>query len=802
MKFSLKIGNKEFSFGAKSLSPSSQAFLNGTDIDGSGRGALLYTPYAQSAWVYCAVSILAQSVAQIPFRISRVSGGNDQRVRSLRGSSDPRHLAFGRKALNEDIITSGDVVDLFRQPHPTMDGQMFFEMLVTWLSLRGEFFCLPMDTADQPVDLSGRAPKVKRLLTLNPDMFWHIVQGFELTGWRYTGSMLMSPIPSEFVLPTEVIHSKLPNPYLYWRGMSPLTVAMDPVQTDFAGEQFQKGLWLNNADTGVIVTTDQILADDQREAIKSALRERKRKAGTADLPLFLFGGAKVEKPSLSMMDMQFLETRKFLRQEIFAILKVPETLAGFTQDLNDGGAGGSLDAQKASFIESTIGSLCHRIEAALAAVVQTFDPNLVGWFDMDSLPIMQAARRARWDTGSKMFAMGVPVEDINTNLDLGLPAKPWYKNGYLPFNLQIAGEPSEPLPSEEPADSATVNTEDAEKSNPFARIKKLLAGIKAAPDSSLVTRHPSLDVENLWKKHITARKSQVNLFKGKTSKVLLKFRASALAKLDEVHLVKNADGQHRLIKSAGHQLLDGKDILVTGDSEFVTRGLVDIIFSHLAFGQALTDELKVPQRSLLQNAGKELLAEVGYQDPWEYPPKGVLEFLEARKQPIMGTGQTVRNQINTTLTEGIEAGETHLELAGRVKAVFNAVADSEARRVAMTEVNIGYNTARHQAMGDAGIEYKAWLSSHGPHVRDGHAAAEAYYLKNPIPIDDDFYVGIESAGPDGEDAEPMQYPGEGEILGNIINCQCVNLAAEKTVEDEKSMTFNIHGLGEMKFQKK
>ena len=386
MKFALTIGGKEFSFGAKSLSPSSQAFLNGTDIDDAGRGAVMYTPYAQSAWVYCAVSILAQSVAQIPFRISRVSGGKAKKVRSLRGSSDPAHRNLCRRALGEDILDSGDVVDLFARPHPSMDAQMFFEMLVTWLCLRGEFFVLPLDLADEPVDLSDRQPRIKRLLTLNPEMFWHVVQGFDLVAWRYTGSPLMSPLPSIYLNPSEVIQSKLPNPYLYWRGLSPLTVALTPAQTDFAGEQFQKGLWLNNADTGVIVTTDQILQDDQRRAIESALRERKRKAGTPDRPLFLFGGAKIEKPTLSMMDMQFLETRKFLRQEIFAILKVPETLAGFTADLNDGGAGGSLDAQKASFIESTISSLCGRIEVAFADVVASFDPNFVGWFDIDSLP--------------------------------------------------------------------------------------------------------------------------------------------------------------------------------------------------------------------------------------------------------------------------------------------------------------------------------------------------------------------------------------------------------------------------------
>ena len=767
MNFSLKIGSREFGLTVgKSYSPATQAFLNGTDIDDAGRGALMITPYAQSAWIYTAVSILAQSVAQIPFRISRVGSGNAKKVRALRMSADPKHRAFVRRALGETIIEAGDVVDLFARPHPTMDSQLFWEMVVTWHSLRGEFFILPLDSADQPVDLKERKPRVQRLITLAPEMFWHVVQGYDLTAWRYTGAPLMSPIASEMLLPGEVIHSRTPNPYLFWRGLSPLTVALAPAQTDFAGEQFQKGLWLNNADTGVVVTTDQLLGDDQRRAIESALRERKRKAGTPDRPLFLFGGAKIEKPTLSMMDMQFLDTRKFLRKEIFAILKVPETMAGFTDDLNDGGAGGSLDAQKASFVESTLGSLCARLESSVAPVVASFGDDLVGWFDIDSLPIMQAARRARMDTAAKAFGIGATFNDCNKVYDLGFPEyKGFGDKNYLPFNLQDAGAPVEPLPSEDPADP---KEETAEKSNLVVTALKFFSGLKQLPAPAV--RKPGVDVVALWSKHVTARKAQVNLFKSKTGKVLMKFRASALAKLAEVHLQKDF-------------------------AEVSKKGLVDIIFSHLAFGEALAGELAAPQTSLLQSAGKELLAEVGHDDPWEYPPAGVKEFLAKRKISILGTGETVRNQINTTLTEGIEAGETHLELAARVKAVFNTMTDSEAKRVAMTEVNIAYETARDQASRDAGIEYKAWLSSHGPHVREAHAAAEEDYIDNPILIDEAFEVG----------GEQLMFPGDdslGASLDNIINCQCIRLAAQKTGEDEKSLTFKIFGLGEIKFLKK
>ena len=771
MKLSFSIAGREFSLGStKTASPDVAAFLNGTDTDENGsNGAKLITPYSQSAWVYIAINRLAKKVSSVPFRISRVGNGQAKRVRSLRSSSDPRHRAFVRRALGETIIESGDAVDLFNAPHPTMNRQLFWEMVVTWNCLRGEFFILPLDSADGAVDLSDRRPRVERLLTVPTELFWHVVTGYELRGWRYTGSPLLTPIPSEMLTPTEVVHSRTPNPYLYWRGMSPLLLAMGPAGADFAASRYAQGYWMNNADTGVIVTTEQQATPEQQAAILAALRERKRKAGTADRPLFLWGGAKVEKPQLSGMEEQFIANREMNRQEIGAIFEVPESVMGFSGSkatpLSGGGA--AIEQDGIAFIENTIDPLCSHLESALARVVETFGDDLVGWFDTDSLPVMQAARRSRWDTAAKAFGIGAAFNDINAAFDLGMPEYKWGKKSFLPFNLQevtAAGFADSELPGED--DLTDAPEEDAEK-DIIAGARKFFATLNTPAVSQ---RKPQADVVGLWKKHIVARKAQVNLFKGKVGKVLMKFRASTLAKLDEVHLEKSA-----------------------GRLSWEAKSLVDLIFNPHAFGDALDNELKTPHTALLQAAGEQLLAEVGNDDPWKYPPKQVLEFLSGRRVNILKTGSTVRNQINSTLVEGVEAGETHLELAGRVKAVFNDMSDGEARRIAMTEVNIGYNTARQQAMGDAGIEYKAWLSSHGPTVREAHAQAEEDYLDEPIPMDEPFTVM----------EEQLMFPGDdslGASLENIINCQCIQLAAQKTGEDEKFVHYKIFGfLNEMKF---
>ena len=43
-------------------------------------------------------------------------------------------------------------------------------------------------------------------------------------------------------LPEEVWHEKLPNPFDFWRGMSPLAVAATAAGTDHAASLFMKGI--------------------------------------------------------------------------------------------------------------------------------------------------------------------------------------------------------------------------------------------------------------------------------------------------------------------------------------------------------------------------------------------------------------------------------------------------------------------------------------------------------------------------------------------------------------------------------
>lgn len=709
MNLSLKLFGREVLTVGKSASSLAAAFARGDDA-GSGSGAQLSSAYQQSTWVYACVSAIAEQIAQIPFRFSRAE----------RVPVKQRHGQWRRRAMGETIVESGTLVELFNRPHPHLNRFQFWELLVSWLQLRGEFFAVPLDAA---FGLGATRPTMMGILS--PDQFREDVRANMLIGWRYTGSGSQSPAPTMELLPTDVITDRLANPFDFWRGMSPLTVARLAAQSDFASAQFMKGLMLNNADTGVVVTTDQQADEPQREAILSALKERKRKAGTADRPLFLWGGAKLEKPTLSSADMQFLEQRKFNRQEICAVFKVPQEIIGFTEDANRSVG----ESARLNFIENRIAPLCERLEAALDPFIKSQDKGLWGWFDLEALPIMQAARRARYDSAGKAFVMGVPIDDCSEIFDLGLPDDlPHAGKSFLPFSLQEVGG----------ADAGSQKPEDGSQKpeqNIFERAAKFLRHLSSD------IRPPNSHVCGISSEGYAASiKGSVKKKTQNLSSFFVGQRGRVIAALGQV------SSQLSVVSSQK----SSEDIfnLDSENAKLLAR-LKPLLLADLDFG------------------GAQLFAEIGASS-FAVPPAEALAFLAKRKNEIEGVNRFTFAALKQTLGDGLAAGETINELTERVKSVFKDASDRRAESIALTETNIAVNNGRFEAMKQAKVEKKAWLAANLAGSRATHQQAGRDYADG-IPLASAFRVG-------GED---LMFPGDPVASpGNVINCRCTSIAVK------------------------
>src|SRR6266516_2737802 len=102
-----------------------EQWLRGDDLDAAG--SVLSNAYQQVVWVYRAINVLADQVANIPFLFSAGDRGR------------------------ETLITTGPLPDFYNHPHPHVNRFQYWELRVIWLMLRGECFRVPIYS-----DSSGR----------------------------------------------------------------------------------------------------------------------------------------------------------------------------------------------------------------------------------------------------------------------------------------------------------------------------------------------------------------------------------------------------------------------------------------------------------------------------------------------------------------------------------------------------------------------------------------------------------------------------------------------------------------------
>src|SRR5260221_3499372 len=108
---------------ARSVPSDPAEWLTGKDLDHGG--AVLSNAYQQVVWVYRAINVLAEQVANIPFLLSRGERGR------------------------ETLVTSGPAVDFYTRPHPHINRFQYWELRIIWLMLRGE--CMRIPIYESPV---------------------------------------------------------------------------------------------------------------------------------------------------------------------------------------------------------------------------------------------------------------------------------------------------------------------------------------------------------------------------------------------------------------------------------------------------------------------------------------------------------------------------------------------------------------------------------------------------------------------------------------------------------------------------
>ena len=362
---------------------------------GSGK---VTNPYSVHPWVRGAIESVALNIAQTPlmWKNSREKAASEQ--------------------------DASKWVKLFDKPNELMGQQQLFEATVIYLLHYGECMWV-LDRKEKTAMPAAIQPFNGKLFTER------LSKSGKLLGWECdtkdeNGQAKKVPFET-----WEVVFFRLFSPYDQLRGLAPLEAAQLGIDQDTLASEYNKAFFNNSALPGGVVEVEEDLTDEQFNRMKDQFLENHQGVNKAHMLAVLEGGAKYKQLMLSQKDMEFLNQKKWNRDEILACFKVPKLELGIWDDVNFAVA----KVQAREFWVKTLVPKMRLIEWAM--YTQLFSVTSTGKvfadFDLSDIEALQGDLVEKVDMCHKLWEMGYPINVLNKRFKLNLPDQAHGNSGYV-----------------------------------------------------------------------------------------------------------------------------------------------------------------------------------------------------------------------------------------------------------------------------------------------------------------------------------------------------------------------------------
>lgn len=149
--------------------------------------------------------------------------------------------------------------------------------------------------------------------------------------------------------PDELIYFKLPNLDKQYRGQPTIDTCKRLIDIDNYQQIFQKKFFINDGSVNVVLETDDELGEEAYARLKKTMNEHTG-ADNSNGWLILQDGLKYNTTKTSQKEMDFVNSRTAVRDEILGKMSVPKTLVGISDTVNRATA----DAEIYSFTANVI----------------------------------------------------------------------------------------------------------------------------------------------------------------------------------------------------------------------------------------------------------------------------------------------------------------------------------------------------------------------------------------------------------------------------------------------------------------
>jgi len=612
---------------------------------GGERDTKLTDPYKQISVVYAAVRAKAMNISQVPFKLY-VKGTDNE-------------------------ITKGSIVDLFNNVNPYSSKFQLWESIITLLDITGEAIVI-MDS-----DTVNGIPVA--LWAVSRANMKALYNGNVFTGFKVNLNKKEIFFPRD-----QFIFNKYYNPSDQVRGQSPIDAVRLSLDSEWGAVKYNQSFFDKGTTVGAVYQTDEVLNDQQYNRLRHDLIASRQGGNSMHEALLLDGGVSLSNTRPSNRDLEYLELRKFTREEVAMIYKVPKSELSLYEDINYATA----KSADASFWKKTLIPLMRLIEEQFNTDFLN-GLNIEGHFDIMSIDVLNEDISEKAESATRFWTMGVPFNVINEVMNLGFPE---ISTGDKPkFDLVVQGQPNNPEKNIEPdADilKALEITGSFPKPVDNAEVMKKLRDAKwkslMAPILPIMTKAKKnvenyfFDVEQKLLKHI--------------NKKLTGIQIKAADDFD-VDWIENAFSDEKLKKAIEPAIRDS-----------ILLGVVD---------QTIPEETIL---SMIATRGKKIIS-------------------------INGTAKTqVIDGIKDVLDQAIKEGWTELQRADAINATIKAKMKnnkSNARTIARTETHGAFEEGRYEGLKSTQPTHKIWLSS-----RDGTVRPEHQIDGETVPFDDVFSNGL------------------------------------------------------------
>lgn len=268
------------------------SLIDGTTFRGfehSGDIASL-SAYKQSLYLYIATSKVAKRAAGVPLELYR--------IKSTKGEVEE--------------LFDHPLIDLLSKPNPLQTQRQFFELSVVYYLLSGDCFWY----------LTREGGRIVEAIPLRPDRVTIKLntEGNDIVGYEYQSGKVYK------FAPEDIIHISNIDPENPLRGIGVTRPATSRISAEIEATQYQSNFFKNQGRPEFVVFADQVVTEEQSDDFRTRWKRLFGGENAGNVGVFGSQVRDIHEVNKTPKEMDFIESQKFLRDDILAALHVPKAM--------------------------------------------------------------------------------------------------------------------------------------------------------------------------------------------------------------------------------------------------------------------------------------------------------------------------------------------------------------------------------------------------------------------------------------------------------------------------------------------